>query len=99
MDFSVVCNANTDKQIQTAKDEWTSWPDTEIRLNLSLELCIRCRKIDLETPLSLLRDPKDNSCVLCQILSKYLKEAKNDELKKPLREARKYIRIYAVPGL
>ena len=95
----MVCNANIDEQIQDAEDKWTYSPDAKIRLNLSSKLCSFCRNIDLETPLSLLLVPKDNSCVLCQILSKRLKEARNDELEMPLLEAQQYIRICAVPGL
>jgi hypothetical protein len=96
----VVCNANTDeKNIQDAKNEWTILPDSKIRLNLPLKLCIYCRNINLGTPLSLLLVPKDNSCALCQIFFKRLKEARNDELEMPLRKARQYIRIVAAPGM
>ena len=64
----------------------------------SLELCDRCRYIDLETRLALLHDP-ENNCNLCQILSKIPKEARNKELEISLLEARQYIRICAVPGM
>ena len=101
----MVYNANIDKQIKTAEDKWTYSPVAKIRLNspfshkASIKLCNYCRNISLETPLSSLLIPKDNSCLLCQILSKRLKEARNDELEMPLLEARQYIRICAVAGM
>lgn len=79
-------------------DKWDYLTDTSIRLNLSSELCDRCRHIDLETPLSSLHDPRKN-CDLCQILSKIPEEARNKKPEIPLLEARQYIRICDVPGL
>ncbi|KAF4634210.1 hypothetical protein G7Y89_g3912 [Cudoniella acicularis] len=60
----------------------------------SSELCNLCRNIDLEKPLSL-HDLKDD-CVLCQILSKRLEEARNKEPEIRLLKARQYVRICAV---
>ncbi|KAH7360960.1 hypothetical protein BKA65DRAFT_196003 [Rhexocercosporidium sp. MPI-PUGE-AT-0058] len=86
------------KKIQEAKNKWTHSPDNKIRLDLSSKLCNRCRTIDLETYLSSL-PYLENSCDLCQILSKIPEEAKNNNPKIRLSKASQYVRISAVPDL
>ncbi|KAH6725012.1 heterokaryon incompatibility protein-domain-containing protein [Leptodontidium sp. MPI-SDFR-AT-0119] len=85
-----------DRRRLGAKDEWTPSPDSKIRLDLSSKLCNRCRTIDLGTYLSSL-PYLNNSCDLCQILSKIPEDARNKNPEMRLSEASEYVRIRAVP--
>ncbi|KAH7330050.1 heterokaryon incompatibility protein-domain-containing protein [Rhexocercosporidium sp. MPI-PUGE-AT-0058] len=86
------------KKIQDAKNKWTYSLDRKIQLDLSSKLCNRCRTIDLGTYLSSL-PYLENSCDLCQILSKIPEEARNNNPKIRLVEASQYVRIGVVPDL